>query len=321
VYDLISLGALSVEFLRPAVDMPLDKIHPFLGPFPSSSSAITISTAARLGLSTAFIGVVGADLFGDVVYTRLLDDGVDMESVVRLKGLATRMTFVMYRSDGSRVFNFVGDSSRVDLNDSRFKLPGSTRNLHLSGTMLAPGSPWRPLCDKVLEKVLSQGGSLSFDPNFRPENTDIASYRVNSAPYIQQCRYFLPSKEELLAYVGTQSVEQAVEAALEMGPEVVVVKCGAEGCIVADAHQGVFAIPGFAVDCIDPTGAGDSFNAAFICARERGLGLEDSGLFANAVGAFSTTRRGPMEGSPHRAELQAFLTERGYSHLAPFLVD
>jgi sugar/nucleoside kinase (ribokinase family) len=321
VYDLISLGALSVEFMRPSVDMPLDEIHPFLGPFPSGSSAITISTAARLGLATAFIGVVGADLFGDVVYGRLREDGVDMSSVVRWEGLSTRMAFVMYRADGSRTFNFVGDSSKVNFNDSRFKLPGSTRWLHLSGTLLAANSPWRPLCELVLSQVLSQGGSLSFDPNFRPETTDLATCRTQNAPYIQQCRYFLPSKEELLAYVGTQSIEHAVETVLGLGPEVVVVKCGAEGCLVADLHHGISTIPGFVVDCIDPTGAGDSFNAAFICARERGLGLEDSGLFANAVGAFSTTRRGPMEGSPYPADLQAFLVERGFASLAPFLED
>jgi sugar/nucleoside kinase (ribokinase family) len=86
----------------------------------------------------------------------------------------------------------------------------------------------------------------------------------------------------------------------------VVLKMGARGSRIY--HQGeVIEIPGFAVQEIDPTGAGDSFSAAFTVAMLEGMPMAQAGHFANAVGALAVMKKGPMEGAPRRAEVQAFL--------------
>ncbi|MCY3719770.1 MAG: carbohydrate kinase family protein, partial [Anaerolineaceae bacterium] len=58
---------------------------------------------------------------------------------------------------------------------------------------------------------------------------------------------------------------------------------------------------------VDATGAGDSFAAALTVALLEGMPLAQAGRFANAVGALAVTRIGPMEGSPTRAEVEAFM--------------
>ena len=79
-------------------------------------------------------------------------------------------------------------------------------------------------------------------------------------------------------------------------------KRGAFGCQVFAGDES-FAIPGFAVPEVDPTGAGDTFCAGFTAAMLDNLDLRSAALFANAVGALAVTRRGPMEGAPTRREV------------------
>ena len=66
-------------------------------------------------------------------------------------------------------------------------------------------------------------------------------------------------------------------------------------------------VPGFEVPEIDPTGAGDCFNAAFLTALSYGWPLEKVARFANAAGALAVTKQGPMEGAPTQTEIEVFI--------------
>jgi sugar/nucleoside kinase (ribokinase family) len=293
--------------------MPLDVAAPIVGPFPSGASAITISTAARLGLSTGFVGIVGKDFFGEMVLRRMRSDGVDLTHVEIVDSMMTGIAFVMYNGDGSRKYNYVIDYSKADLGVERLDPQGfeKAKWIHTNGTMLGDKSIWKEYGRRIIERTLEGGGSLSFDSNFRPELMDMGACRRLYEPFIRMSRHFMPSEEEILAYFDTESLAGAIDAALAMGPEIVCVKCGSKGCVVASASEGPLAIPGFSVDCADPTGAGDSFNAGFIFARERGLSLHDSAVLANAVGAFAVSKLGPMEGCPYPEQLKPMLAGEG----------
>ena len=67
----------------------------------------------------------------------------------------------------------------------------------------------------------------------------------------------------------------------------------------------------FAVEEIDPTGAGDCFGAAYLTSRRAGLPPARALLYANAAGARTVTRRGPMEGVSSRQELDRFIAAAG----------
>jgi sugar/nucleoside kinase (ribokinase family) len=72
----------------------------------------------------------------------------------------------------------------------------------------------------------------------------------------------------------------------------------------------VIDVPGFAVQEVDPTGAGDSFCAGFTVALLENMPLEEAGHFANAVGALAVTQLGPMEGAPSRQQVMEFMSNR-----------
>jgi sugar/nucleoside kinase (ribokinase family) len=67
-------------------------------------------------------------------------------------------------------------------------------------------------------------------------------------------------------------------------------------------------IPGFEVEEIDPTEAGDCFSAAFIAGLEAGWPLDQVGCFANAAGALAVTQLGPIEGAPTYHHVKQLLT-------------
>ena len=98
--------------------------------------------------------------------------------------------------------------------------------------------------------------------------------------------------------------EAAVSEILGLGVTDIVVKNGAKGAVHHDA-DGSRSAPGYRVEELDPTGAGDCFGATFITCRLQGRSVEESLDYANASGARAVTIRGPMEGTSTFAQLDA----------------
>jgi sugar/nucleoside kinase (ribokinase family) len=104
--------------------------------------------------------------------------------------------------------------------------------------------------------------------------------------------------------------DAACRALLDLGPQVVALKRGAEGCAVY-TKDGRTDVPAYRVDAVDPTGAGDCFDAGFVVGLLEGLPLEEVGRLANAAGALGATRKGPMEGAFPRDVVERFMAGGG----------
>ena len=107
------------------------------------------------------------------------------------------------------------------------------------------------------------------------------------------------------AAVLTGSDDPAEAAPRLVDHRAVVVRDGPRGCWVA-VGDAVTLVPGFAVDAVDLTGAGDAHTGVFVAALARGLDPLTAAHEANAAAALAVTRRGPAT-APTRAELVQFL--------------
>ena len=96
---------------------------------------------------------------------------------------------------------------------------------------------------------------------------------------------------------------------MSYGPEVVALKLRDQGCLIGSV-AGLYRVPAFAVDPVDETGAGDSFDAGLILGRLGGLTVRASGLLANALGALATTVIGAGIALPDPKAVLSFLEER-----------
>jgi ribokinase len=89
------------------------------------------------------------------------------------------------------------------------------------------------------------------------------------------------------------------------GPRAVIVTLGADGVAWAGTSRGT--LPGFPVDVVDTTGAGDAFCGAYVATRADGADVAAAVRFASAAGALAVTRPGAMPSLPGRAEIDATL--------------
>ncbi len=309
--EIMSIGELIVEIMRKEVDVALSEAGDFVGPFPSGAPAIFADQAARLGHSVGFIGACGADDFGECLVSRFRADGVDPTWVARVEGVATGCAFVTYFSDGERKFIFhIGNSAAGRMPEPTAEMFRGSKWLHICGSTLSAGDVMREACYRACELTVQAGGKVSFDPNLRPEllGGEEALRRV-CGPVMDRASLVLPSSTEAELLTGRSGAEDACRALLDGGAEVVALKRGAEGCRIITAGESV-DVPAFKVNAVDPTGAGDCFDAGMVVGLLEELPLPEAGRLANACGALGATKKGPMEGAEFRAQVEAFLAAR-----------
>ena len=306
VLKVVTLGEILVEIMADERGHGFREPLRLVGPFPSGAPAIFIDQVAKLGQACGIIGCVGDDDFGRVNLDRLSHDGVDIKAVEVHPAYVTGSAFVRYRDDGNRdfVFNIKNSAcGQLRLTEAALELLGECDHLHVSGASLS--SPRMvEMMAKAIELVKSNGASVSFDPNIRKEVVRDPEVRAALEAMLAHCDTFLPSGEELTLLTKATTPEAAISEILGLGVTAIVVKNGAEGATYHD-DDGSRSAPGYRVEELDPTGAGDCFGATFVTCRLQGRSVDESLDYANASGARAVTIRGPMEGTSSFAELDA----------------
>ena len=87
------------------------------------------------------------------------------------------------------------------------------------------------------------------------------------------------------------------------------VKKGADGCTVHRQGEESINQPGFSVEVVDTTAAGDSFDASFIAARCQSWTLKDCALFANVVGAAKVKKMGGGQNVPEIKDVKEIINQ------------
>jgi len=298
--EIISMGEALVEIMREKIGAGLDRPETFIGPFPSGAPAIFAGCAARLGGEVLYVGTVGKDDFGKVISERLEEDGVDLTCLVASENATTGVAFVAYFEDGSRKFLYhIRDAASGVIEPDRLS-PAAFREggfLHINGSALSINPSWQETIYRAIEEATRCGMKVSFDPNLRPEILGADKVRELCQPVLDTVHIVFPSGEEAAMLTGEENADQAVRVLLQKGARIVVLKRGVEGCSIYTREESI-DVPAFRVEEVDPTGAGDCFDGAFLVGLLRGLALKECGQFANAVGALAVTQKGPMEGAP-----------------------
>ena len=261
------------------------------------SGAIVACGAARLGLRVAFCGVVGDDLFGRFMRDELEGRDVDVRGLVVDPARATGLTVVLARPDDRAILTHEGTIAdlRAELIDP--ELLAAAGHVHAASYFLQ-----RRLAPDLLalfERVRADGVTTSVDPNWDPSERWNGGVRA----LLRHTDVFLPNATEATHVAGTASLEDAV-IALAADAGVVVAKAGSDGAVAARGDRLVRA-PARAVDTVDTTGAGDSFDAGFLCSWLAGDPLDRAIAIANACGALSTRALGGVDAQPRLDEALA----------------
>jgi sugar/nucleoside kinase (ribokinase family) len=256
------------------------------------------------------IGAVGRDDFGACVRRRFRADGVDDRYVAEVADVATGVAFVAYFGDGSRKFIFhFGNSAagrlppvgEIDLSGTRF--------IHVCGCTLSVGGALRERAYELAERASAAGIGISFDPNLRPELLGGAeAVRGICRPVTERATVISPGEAEASILADEPDPDAACRKLLRDRVQVIALKLGKRGCRLHSAAGEVVEVPAKRVSAVDPTGAGDCFDAGIVVGLIEGLPLREVGKMANACGALAATKTGPMEGAAFRDEVERFLS-------------
>ena len=129
--------------------------------------------------------------------------------------------------------------------------------------------------------------------------------RVRTNPLFARADVLCFNKGGFEKYVGKRDAEACIQNLLNRGC-IVSVTLGADGCQCWDARSHV-RLPGWRVNAIDTTGAGDTFNASLVCGLLQGKTLKAAAQFANAAAARATTVLGPRGGAVSMDTVEAFI--------------
>lgn len=311
--EIWTMGEMLVEIMRTEVNKPLDEPASFAGPYPSGSSAIMISTAARMGHSGGIISGVGKDEFGACILNRLEKDGVDTSRVLVDPDGSTACAFVAYDDAGERKYLFHWDDTPA----TKAKMPDVTepslqeaKFLHVMGCALTARLSYGWEIVNTAKAMQAQGTKISFDPNVRVEhltnpNKSRESFEIIRA-ILEMTNIFAPGLDELKLLTGIDDVEEAVHSCFENpNLELLFLKKGAEGSKIYTRDGQVVEQGLYKVKVVDATGAGDTSVGAFLCAYLEGKSLKECAEIAAAAGALNVMAFGPMEGPITPQNIQA----------------
>lgn len=309
----VTVGEILVEIMATTIGRGFLEPQSLAGPFASGAPAIFIDQVACMGGAAGIVAAVGDDDFGVLNVERLRADGVDVSAVATVPGKPTGSAFVRYRPDGARdfVFNIAHSAAgETRMTEAARRLIDRAGHVHVMGSAFAiPGIA--AILVEAVAAVKARGGSVSFDPNIRKELLQAGAGSNLVDDMLAVTDLLLPSGDELLVAAGAVDEATAVERLLGLGIGEIVLKRGSEGASHFSRAFGRIDCPAFRVEEVDPTGAGDCFGAAYLTSRRLGLPPGRALLYANAAGARTVTRQGPMEGVSSRMDLDRFIAAAG----------
>lgn len=265
-------------------------------------AANTGVSLAKIGIKTAVIGKVGNDGFGDFLVQVLQKHGIDTRGVKRDEKEATSATMVMVHSDGERSFlHYIGANAALRLEDVDMDIVRQSKVLHVAGALVMPGIDGEPTAE-LLRRAKEMGVITSFDTVW---NTS-SGWMQTVKPCLPYVDYMIPSIEEAKMLTGKEDPEDIAQVFLEHGVKVVGLKMGERGCYIRTRDMKL-AIPRYQVQAVDALGAGDAFAAGFLTGVVKGWDLEQTGRFANAVGALCVTALGATTGVRSLEETLEFM--------------
>lgn len=309
--DIISMGEPMAEFCATEVGR-LKDVTLFKRGWGGDTSNFIVA-AARLGARVGYVCRIGDDVFGESFMELWSRNGVDISNVIVESDGFTGVYFISLLPGGGHDFIYYrkgSAASHLKPEDVNPDYIVRAKVFHTSGITLAISENCMLAAFKAMEIARSRGRMVSFDVNFRPKLWS----PMQAIPVVEKAvrisNIVFASLEDLKLLYGIEEASEAVKKLKSMGVETVVIKLGAEGCL---AYSGGRFVRGeaFKVEVVDTTGAGDSFDAAFVVGLLKGWSLEKIIAFANAVGALTSTGFGAVEPIPSFKEAIRFLKERG----------
>lgn len=225
--------------------------------------------------SVDYVTALGDDLYSAQMRAFLNESGIGADHIQEIKGRRPGL-YLIHQAGGDRHFTYWrGQSAAKLLADDAEALDAALKGadiVYFSGISLAILAPRaRGKLMKAIVKTRNAGARVVFDPNVRPAlwtSPEVMGSALTAAATIADV--VMPTHSDEAPVFGDANAEATAERYLGIGVEEVVVKDGAAPALVATAGLRESVPASKPAKIVDPTGAGDSFNGAYLAARMAG---------------------------------------------------
>ncbi len=299
--DIVSLGEPLIEFNRPKEGDGRTWLQGFGG----DSQNVAIA-AARQGASAGYLTSVGQDWMGDAFLELWRSEGIDASRVARHPTAPTGVSFVTHSSAGHK-FDYLRKNSAASLMEPSTLAAdyiAGARFFHLSAIGQAISESARRTCAAAIDAARAAGVKVSYDTNLRLRLWDLDAARRTIDATIARCDVALPSLDDSQQLTGLSEPDAIADFYLGLGAPLVALKMGADGALIASRDKRMRIAP-FRVTAVDATGAGDTFDGAFLARLIAGDDVERAARYANVAAALSTQGYGAVTPIPRKDEVMA----------------
>lgn len=278
-----------------------------------------VSIALRkLGIASAFVGCIGADVAGDDLLARIRSAGVNDSGVQRDRRAPTRIVRVACDAKGERTFLDFGGAQAEAFADACLSAQALPPELLAGVGLVVVGSlsqaypQSRTAIERILRDASDRAIPVLLDVNRRPmfwPDTAAHSEYERTRSLLSSASYVKVSDEEARWLFGTRGAHEIAHLA----PWI-------RGVVVTDGPREItYHINGVSgtllppkITAVDTTGAGDAFTAGWIARlvssdyTADARSVEESMRYASIVGALATTNVGAWSALPTRDEVEAY---------------
>jgi sugar/nucleoside kinase (ribokinase family) len=292
--DLVVVGCNQVP--APGQEVYVDNMMMHVG----GGAALFSISLAKLGVHVAFNGVLGDDDHGRYIRERFAEYGIDTR-MVRASKIHNTGISIAFNPDTDRSFiTYAGSNMEVRMDNLNLNEIAEGRHVHVTGYKGRRNHEQYVALAKALKE---KGVTLSCDVGW----DDSGEWDKSVFELMQYFDVFLMNETEALHYTGIDKIEDSLRYMGQFGSNVVV-KLGADGAISMKEGE-LTRLPGYSVQAVDTTGAGDSFNAGYLYGFLQKLDVESCLRYGNACGAMSVSAFGGSTGTPNLEGLKAFIDQ------------
>jgi ribokinase len=298
-FDVVGFGALNVDKLFKVNRLAKAEEESFIEDYAEACGGSAANTAvglARLGCKVGFIGKVGCDREGDLLFQDFCKEGIDVTGLIRAGQGKSGLVLGFVDKKGARALYIdSGVNDTITLDEVNARYASRAQFLHLTSFVGEKSFQTQ----KRLLDAIPNTAQVSFDPGTLYARKGYAAME----PILKRTHVLMPNAIELELLTGKVDYCKGADLMVGKGVKIVAVKLGAHGCYVTNGRER-HLIEALNVKVVDTTGAGDAFCAGFLYGLINEKSLVECGRLGNFVASRCVMKMGARDGLPFAQDLE-----------------